>query len=1023
MEKTFLVYRSSAGSGKTSALVKNYLLLCLQSEEPLYFQRINAITFTNKAANEMKERILENLHFFSTQESARSHYLYQELRKSLNCDEVIFEKRCTRLLFNILHHYSKFHVSTIDKFFYSLVRQFAEDLQLPENIRVELNQDYLLKKALEELFKRSQNEPVLAEVINDFISDKLEDGKSWNIDRDLLKFGKNLFKEKSLDSLERLKDLELKDFKPIRKGVKADASKLKKEVQEMSTQVTLVLQECGLELHDFPGKLSSGVGRYINQLNEGKIDFPTDPTQKVFKEKNFRKKNLKAAENAAFDAAEPHLEKFHQALLEKLRRITDLNYILRDLGPTFLLKILWDELEGFKNRDGIIHISEFNKKLARLVSAESVPYIYERTGEKFHHFLIDEFQDTSVVQWHNLIPLVENALSKGHRNLIVGDGKQAIYRFRNGDVMQFVKLPQLDESQSERQHIFKHSHENIFLEDNFRSKSILVEFNNKLFGSLVNGLPEAFQEIYQKHEQNIQRKEGGYISWRYLKSTQVEEIDAANFDFVKEAISECLKDGFMPGDVCLLVRRKRDARELANLLLEEGHQVETEESLAIDRSASVRLLIGLLRHLCEPKEVYHQSEILHWICKDRNQMESFIALNDSLNKKELSFDALLERFDVRLPRNELLSYGQLIRLRRLVDLFGLDDREANLLAFLDFAQSFDQQGFKTIQEFLEEFEERRSNMYIQTAADPKAFQIMTIHKAKGLEFPAVILPFCQWESQVHNEFLWIPLVREEHNLKELLFRLSLKNSTYLPYFEAAKEEAQLDNLNLLYVALTRAEERMYVMNHSGQIGDSVHSVLASDGETAIDEFISCGKYGAPEPYSSKITEQKDHLEMTSAEPGNWMEEFTFGLPEIDPFIDDWENNPRSKGSALHKVLAQLRTLEEAKELIPRLSKQFAWNEDQIMWIKGALRALSSEERLNDFFSADEEVLVERELSNSIGESIRPDRVLLKNGEVFILDFKTGKESSSELKQLETYKQVFEEMGYEKVKAEIFRFEA
>ncbi len=176
----------------------------------------------------MKERILENLHFFSTQESARSHYLYQELRKSLNCDEVIFEKRCTRLLFNILHHYSKFHVSTIDKFFYSLVRQFAEDLQLPENIRVELNQDYLLKKALEELFKRSQNEPVLAEVINDFISDKLEDGKSWNIDRDLLKFGKNLFKEKSLDSLERLKDLELKDFKPIRKGVKADASKPEK---------------------------------------------------------------------------------------------------------------------------------------------------------------------------------------------------------------------------------------------------------------------------------------------------------------------------------------------------------------------------------------------------------------------------------------------------------------------------------------------------------------------------------------------------------------------------------------------------------------------------------------------------------------------------------------------------------------------------------------------------------------------------------------------------------------------------
>lgn len=966
----------------------------------------------------MKERILAHLHHFSVDEEAKEHFLFVDLCDELGLAESDLRRRCGEILFRILHNYSQFHVSTIDKFFHGLVRQFSEDLDLPENIRIEMDQRYLLRKAVEALFKRSAHEKALAQIINDFIAQKLEDGKSWNIESELIKFGSYLFKEVSIDSLDRLKRWDLNQMSNVQNHVRTELRTRRNKLEKYALDFISELRASGLELSDFPGKLSQGIGKFFNDILAGKIDFPTISTQGKFEAREFTNKSQSQAAKDLIESWEDRLSIFYTHYLNEITYITDLHVIARDLSPTFLLNSIAQELDKFKREEGVLHISEFNRKLAELVEAESIPYIYERSGEQFNHFLIDEFQDTSVVQWRNLIPLLENALSKSNRNMVVGDAKQAIYRFRNGDVMQFVRLPNLGAEMEFFQAPFKDEYKSIPLAENYRSKREVVEFNNRIFALLSQHLPEPFQKIYQGHEQEVVRSEGGMVQWKHLKNK--DEIEEGNLRFISKAVRESLEDGFRPQDICILLRRKKEGRIIAEHMSAAGHELETEESLSVDTSASVHLMLSFLRFLLDPEDVYHHAEILHWA-----QAQTEDSIDPTRNLDLLSSDLqswlqTMAGLGIPIEAAHFEGISNFSRCQRIVHLFGIDDREANVLEFLDFVLEHDRNNTWNLGELLTEYEERKSGLFIQNGHSAEAIRIMTIHKSKGLEFPVVIVPWCQWDDQIHREFRWHK--PDVEGLEDVLFRLSLKNSSYSFLAEQAAEEALLDGINLLYVAFTRAGERLYIHSHPGNLGKLLSNVLQEipehqEGEDALELQL-----GTRTSWVPKESVESEMLELDTSFSRDWMQEFSFKLKEQNPLEVSWDKNPRAKGSALHQVLASLDSLEGFERHLELLAKQYTWTDEQTLWLHGAIHSLSREEDFLRFFEPGSHILVERDLIHD-GELLRPDRVLIEGDKASILDFKTGEEKSSDYEQLERYKRAFQDLGFQKVTAEIYRFES
>jgi ATP-dependent helicase/nuclease subunit A len=470
--------------------------------------------------------------------------------------------------------------------------------------------------------------------------------------------------------------------------------------------------------------------------------------------------------------------------------------------------------EAVKEEENILAISEFQSLISKIVSVQDAPIIYERIGEKYDSILIDEFQDTSLLQFRNLLPLIENSQFKSEDSLIVGDAKQSIYRFKGGEAQQLVELPKVfgsDTSQILKERevaINNYPTGTEVLNKNFRSRKNIIEFNNELYG-LLSGKDELIQRIYTDHAQVFdEQKTGGFISIQEFNDK--EEPEAKNIR-VLEIIKECEAKGYSAGDMAILVRDNKRGSELANILMLEGYSIDTGESLLFTQSQAVNTLIAVLQYLSDPFNVLFRHELLHEI--GITETMDFEALKALLHSAQFDFDVAISMHTQSTFDTAVLKQQSVFAVcEASAFLFALPVNDVFVTSFFDLVQDYLQKNGDSLADFLQWWDEVKTKKSIQSNAATSAIKIMTIHKSKGLQFPIVIMPDTDWQIRNSVSNVWLEEV-EDIPISPILLPLEsgLQKTEFGYLYDAEKQKAKLDNINLLYVATTRPVDRLYML--------------------------------------------------------------------------------------------------------------------------------------------------------------------------------------------------------------------
>lgn len=1040
----FTVYKSSAGSGKTFTLVKEYLGLILP--EPDHFRNILAITFTNKAANEMKERVLGSLKDLAGKPEERSASIRNNLLPVLisetGLSESEIQRKAGEALRLILHGYSDFTIGTIDSFSHKIIRTFAHDFGLPVNFNVEVDSDELLTTAIDLLIDKVGADAGLTNLLIKFIESRLDDEQDWNIERILLDFARILLDEEGNQQLLKLKDLTLDDFSRISGALKKQTVAFEQTIIAVSGKANGLITASGIPPTAFyQGR--NGISRYFAKLSRGdinKID-PNNYVRKTLEEDKWTSGSADEAEKDAILELKPELSTIYEEIQAFYGTGKNLYHIslavLKTLFPMAVLNVIGQLMDGFKKQNNIVHISEFNRRISGFILHEPVPFIYERLGEKFNHILIDEFQDTSVLQWHNLLPLVVNSLSSGYFNLVVGDGKQAIYRWRNGDVRQFADLPAIPGSalipalRESQKNLTDHFAEKS-LDTNFRSKKEIIEFNNAFFPSLKNLLTPYNQVIYDRPEQKARTEsgaDGGYLRIEFgdreLKGGQFREYMGSR---ILATIHEQEVAGFRRQDIAILCRRNKDGSEIARFLLSNGIDVISAESLMLMYSPEVNFLIGFIRLLYGTNNVVLIAELVTYLYS-REKLAS-AGLHELLSgiPAEPGKD-----FIFRLLRdNQLIVSPDNLRTRPVYDaveelirvFYPEGNADPYLQFFLDNILKYSRKHSSSAVDFLEWWDEHKDTFSIIMPDGMNAVRIMSMHKAKGLQFPVVILPFFTEKRMLTKRYLWVDLPKEGfYGLPASMLETggSIMNTEFGTIAAEEKDKTLLDSINLLYVAMTRPEERLFVFLPAPP-EKTIEPVsvpafffhFLKEKELWADNK-SLYEFGTPSKHEQ--TEKAKSIAKRSLSgmiSSDWRDKVLIrtSAPESWDIADPQKNF--QWGNLVHTAFSRILKTGDEEAVVMKMNDEGLIDEKQRDQLLAKIRILLAEPLILPFFLPGNNLRIEAEILRDNGNIYRPDRVIIRENEVVVLEFKTGKPRMEQEKQLNLYGKLLNEMGYENV---------
>jgi len=1058
----FVVYKSSAGSGKTHTLVKEYIRLII--DNPEHYRNILAITFTNKAANEMKSRIIEDLQKLSSlttiKQDAKFKNLLQFLESELKLTEQEIMLRAEKALSLILHNYSSFAVSTIDSFVHKLVRSFARDLHLPPNFEVELDTDKLIGKAVDLLISKVGSDKELTRVLVRFVESKMEDEKSWNIETELNQFAKILLNEDSYQFIKKLRHLEPKDFINISNKLYKWISGFEKNAVDIALSATKLIEENGIDNSSFY-RGNSGIGNYFKNLATGRLDKikPNSYVQTTVEEDKWFAGKCPENERLAITEIKDQLGEVYlkiQNLCEKeLGRYHLFKQILQNLYPMAVLSSIEKVMEEFRQNENIVHISEFNKRIATIVGAEHIPFIYERVGEKYRHFMVDEFQDTSLMQWHNMLPLYENSLAGNHFNMVVGDGKQAIYRFRSGEVEQFAKLPELHHTSAEnptnqnRDALLKSQYREEVLDTNYRSCEEIVKFNNGFFGFVRQKLDERFASIYQGVEQKFRPElTGGLVQIEFLDHMDLkkDEFLLVECERILHIINNDL-GGTPLEEIAILTRTNDEAGTIARFLLLHGIGVISSEALRLNASDEVRFLISFLKHLNDKNDAIPISEIITYLFYTgalhfsslNKAFETCAELNKDYDKcnNAKPLETLLQEKVPNLSIATLRSSTLYNIIGQLVYFFRLNPNGKNpfILFFLEVIQDFTLKYNDGLTEFLKYWDETKTKHSIIVPEGIDAVQIMTIHKAKGLQFPVVIYAFAESIVRPTKKFQWVNLQSDlmpEMDVTLLKTITALKETAYADLYEEEYQKSFLDLVNLIYVTFTRPEKYLYILTrdkknkktgnwgHQKQyadIPDLLHDYLIQIGLWNEDERTY--KFGHPPKTEVRVVQANEMSEPETDEETlrqpKWQNKLVFNKHAPKAWdVEDPDRN-RRWGNLVHTILAGIEYIDQLEETVEKAFYDGLVNEkDKNLLMRKAMNILNQPE-IKPLYSKEVDVLNEKDILLNSGHSIRPDRLVFKGSELYIIDYKTGQDEEYHFKQLHGYADILRKMGYESIK--------
>lgn len=1039
MSKTFSIYRSSAGSGKTRTLAKQYLRLALKFRSD-YFKHILAVTFTNKSTQEMKDRILAYLDDFSNDQSQD---LAAELQKELKLDTSTFKQNAQEVRSEILHKYSQFSISTIDAFFQRVIRAFTREAGLSGDYRLEVEHDEVVDEVISNLMEELGSNDQLTQWVVEFASKNLEEDKGWDVRPGLREFAAEIFKEEFRLIENEVEAITSKpDFFATLKGkLVAQRSEFLNFIRPRATEAVKAIEDHGLSVTDFKYGAKGSLYSHLVKLSTIKSvrDYPESRSRAeneftvpkgVVSEKSPRRNDvLSLAEQKLV----PILKEINDYYKKRSAAALSAEFVLSNFYAFGLIADISRKLREYKQENNMMLLSDAPYFLNSVIGESDTPFVYEKVGSFYKNFLIDEFQDTSGLQWKNFKPLIINSLDSGYESTIVGDVKQAIYRWRSGDLYLLQKQVGTE--------IGEHRTGSYTLDRNFRSSKQIVAFNNEVFKAAAQLVAQETgaaipADVYGDVVQGIQKKSEGFVDVSFLSNEDGEKWDEFALQRVPGYLERLQGLGVSLKDIAILVRSNYDGQRIVTQLLEYKHSgnakkdcrydVVSNESLQLDGAGSVNFLIGALQYLQNPDNAIARAQVafeytrlrkstsdLHQVFTVSNQATFESNLPESFTRQKSSLK--------KLPLFELTE--------TLIELFGLG-KEAGELEYLQTFQNevltFSNRERNDIGAFLDWWDEIGRKKSVQVSGDLDAAQIITVHKAKGLQFKYVILPFCGWELDHgwKTPMMWVKSDQAPYDKAGFLpvnYAGRLEESYFVEYYREERIRSYLDNLNLLYVALTRAEHGMIVTapysksgNKLSNVGYLLHNVVRQPTFVAQwNDKLKELKTSAWTNFEEERKSPVESLSLTQYTAGSWRNKMVIRQNAAGHFKEqESETTARIKyGIHLHTIFSRIQYQEELDEAFTVLQHTGIINEQEKPLIRGLIDELLTNETIASWFDKTWVVRTEVPVLLPGGEESRIDRLMIKDKQAIVVDFKTGNPTKSDTQQVSGYLDTLRKMNF------------
>lgn len=1031
------VYKASAGSGKTFTLAVEYIKHLIRN--PYAYQHILAVTFTNKATTEMKERILGQLHGIhigDTDSDAYLNKLIDELQMPV--DEI--RQRAGRALTLLIHDYSRFRVETIDSFFQSVMRNLARELDLGANLNIDLDNTTALSEAVDSMIEKlDRNSPVLYWLL-DYIEERIQDDKQWKVSNEIKEFGKNIFNEEYIEKGESLrKTLENPNaVRDYRKKLKAKEEDALQTIKGFSEQFFGLLDMNGLSVADLSYK-ENGVAGYFIKLSKGNTDEKllgtrvTDCMNDASKwcgKTHPRKNEIMALANKELI---PLLKTAEEFRTTNNRIINSCQLSLRYANNIQLLNNINQEVRLLNQEKNRFLLAETNALLHSIIREGDPSFVFEKIGSNIRNVMIDEFQDTSKMQWGNFKLLLDEGLSQGADSLIVGDVKQSIYRWRNGDWSILNGL---------KGKIGPYPINEKTLNVNRRSEANIITFNNEIFTSAclyLNGiyrqeqgkdckeLIHAYKDVVQETSRKVAK---GYVKVNFVPTKQDISYQEDTLKQLAEEVERMVQQGVKVNNMAILVRKNGIIPLVADYFDKHTpYRIVSDEAFRLNASLAIQMLINAVRYLINDGNLIakaqlatsYQHEVLHQDI-DLNtllsgNMDDYLPAAFVQEKESLRLMPLFELFE------KLTCIFQLTRL---------ENQDGYLFSFHDAVTEYLQSHSSELTAFMQHWEEKLCHKTIP-AGSIDGLRILSIHKSKGLEFHTVFIPFCDWKLEnERTSYIWCTPTQAPYNELQLLpinYGSTMNESIYQEDYKKEKLQLWVDNLNLLYVAFTRPKYNLVVWckeNQSNTVSELLASVI---GKTSCKETNGVYQLGEVCP-SEKSEDKKKSINKLNVK----LETLSVKMECLDipikfkqsnrsaEFIDgedDTSGRYIRQGQVMHKLFSMIGTSKDIPVAIARLRMEGIIESDKhaeqtLKLVNWALKHPQAKEWFTDQWTLYNECAILHRNEKGEMKTYRPDRVMMKDGVVIVVDFKFGKPDTEYNRQVKNYMNLIQKMGYGQV---------
>lgn len=1075
MKSQLTVYKASAGSGKTFTLAREYMTLVI--DNPYAYRTILAVTFTNKATEEMKLRILGQLYGIAHHLPESDQYLKQIHEALPHLSESQIRKNAEAALRLLIHNYNYFHVQTIDTFFQSVLRNLARELDLTANLRIGLNDYQVEQQAVDELIESLEDTDKLLFWIMEYIKENIADDKGWNVIGQIKSFGEHIFRDYYKENANKLS--ERMDEEGFFEGFKEKMKNIKKKAKEQFDEIAAsffdALEEGGYSADDLSGK-TRGIWSYFNKIKNGKYS-DDDLLNLTFTKcmespdnwvKKADVKNHTDLYQQVSSVLYPILQfsEQHRPTLVKMYKSADLT--VKHLNQLRLLGSIDKKVRTMNQEANRFLLSDTQTLLHSLIQDSDSPFIFEKIGTQLNHVMIDEFQDTSTIQWKNFKVLLEETMSREDAgNLIVGDVKQSIYRWRSGDWRLLNNI--------ESEFINPKKQLDIeTLDTNYRSDRNVIDFNNAFFveaakqeyENLKEAMPEEAQQLlnaYADVEQKVpaNKRAQGYVEIKLLKTQEDEDTADESTDKGKgermmqlclETVDKLVARGVPTNKIAILVRNNQTIQDIAEYFMNHSdYEMVSDEAFRLDASQAVQTLVTALHYLMHPNDDIARATLLKYAL-------TYLDSEELVNQLTSNRQEYLE-----IPLLDLTE--RLFTEFRLGEVEDMKAQSAYVCAFYDKLNAFLADNSSDIEAFLQEWDANLHGKSIHCDGTD-GIRLLTIHKSKGLEYDHVIMPYCDWQLEKSNT-IWCTPQEEPYNELPLVpvdFSAGqMKQSIYEPDYHHEHLQNMVDNLNLLYVAFTRAGHNLYVFGKRAtqnyrssiielsldQVAEKLKkaqesiSPLAEDKEVPVeihglgtDSKTSDIVFTYGEPY---IPKQKVVMEMklnsnvftlpsemmeTEIIVSSKMPEFKQSNKSRDLIVGDEEEEQQKyyikMGTVLHSLFSTIRTHDDIDGALKQLELDGMLYDENISKekVREMIRKRLESDKVNDWFSDRWEIFNECSIiSMNKGkmEVHRPDRVMKDENETIVVDFKFGKPRQEYHDQVKGYMDLLSGMGHPNVK--------